>query len=55
MALMQPHALCVWTRGVGDGRRGEIDIGRDYERWHVSLSGLQTEPLLKAFWQYDSH
>lgn len=47
---MQP-----WEERLDMGARGRgIDIQRDYERWHVSLSGLQMKQILKAFWQDDS-
>lgn len=50
MALNAASQRSVWT-GRGNGR---IDVGKDYERWHVSLFGLQTKAVLKAFWQDDS-
>jgi len=48
MALMQPREE---RPDSGAGDTGGVDIERGYERWHVSLSGLQ--PLLKK-WQDDS-
>lgn len=48
---MQP-----WEERLDTGAGGGIgvDVEGGYERWHVSLSGLQMEPLLKALWQDES-
>lgn len=43
MALNAASRKSIWTRGAPEN--GRIDVGRDYERWHVSLSGLQTKAV----------
>lgn len=45
MALNAASRKSVWTRGAPENDR--TDVGRDYERWHVSLSGLQTKAVEK--------
>lgn len=47
-----PNAALREVSGQEQGIRG-TDIERDYERWHVSLSGLQMKSLLKAIWHDD--